>query len=146
MITKTYASRYPKFSVGLMEGKERKEIRFSVRDVDTGGVKLVTQDELLQAKLEKLESFNVHFKLESAIETPDPVNVEVPEAEREVITEVEPVAETATIAESEPVFFKTVQDAKNWLNDVHHVPFNEITNKEKVLGKASELGLNIVFE
>jgi hypothetical protein len=42
--------------------------------------------------------------------------------------------------------FKIVQEAKEWLNEKHEVPYNLITNKTRVLEKAMELGFLLEFE
>ena len=146
MITKTYKSRYPKFSVGLIEGKERTEIKFTVRDVETGGVKFVTTDEHLQKQLEETDSFNVHFVVDSIIideegqaQSPakEPTKIaDMATPEPEVKAETEPSA-------PQSLEFKTVQEAKNYLNSTHSVPFHQIGNEAKVVEKAKELGLDI---
>lgn len=41
--------------------------------------------------------------------------------------------------------FTTSQEAKDWLNKEHAVPFNQITNKKKIIDKALELGFKIEF-
>ena len=42
--------------------------------------------------------------------------------------------------------FTTSQEAKDWLNKEYKVPFNQITNKKKIIDKALELGFKIEFE
>lgn len=41
--------------------------------------------------------------------------------------------------------FETSQAAKDWLNKEHNVPFNQISNRKKIVDKATELGFNIEF-
>jgi len=43
------------------------------------------------------------------------------------------------------ISFETSQAAKDWLNKEHNVPFNQISNRKKIVDKATELGFNIEF-
>ncbi len=42
--------------------------------------------------------------------------------------------------------FKTVQQARDWLNREHNIPFTVLGNKARITEKACELGFQLTFE
>lgn len=85
-----------------------------------------TSDLTEQSLLEKHPSFGKSFILEE-----------------EVV--IEPAAQEAE-PELEVIPFKTVQDAKDWLNKEHGVSYNQILNRKQVIEQFKELNLNVSFE
>ena len=86
-----------------------------------------------QELLETHPSFNVSFKLEETF-----VEQSGSKKKEAVILEQE--------SAPKDVEFRNTQEAKNWLNKNHNVPFTKINNKAKVIAMGQELGFNILFE
>lgn len=93
---------------------------------------LVTDDPKEQNLLENHAGFNVLFKLESEQKVGE-------EKKPEPLAIIEQI-------EAQEKEFNNAQEAKEWLNSEHSVPFNQITTKEKVIAKALELGFNVTFK
>lgn len=123
----------------------------------------LSNDESIQEALESDPRFNKSYRLaqidnmdvaefnarkvikDSATSKPVPEKIK-----EEVVTPTgdqapkEKVEETPQVPEIPS--FKTIQDAKNWLNKVHKVPFSQLGNKKKIFAKVEELKLNIKIE
>ena len=105
-----------------------------------------TPETVVETPAETVVETVVETPAETVVETVVETPAETP-AETVVETVVETPAETVveTPAVNSPKPFTSVQSAKDWLNKTHNVPFSLLTNKDKVLGKAKELGITMII-
>ena len=94
----------------------------------------ITNDEALQNALEKDSRFNVSYRLDEID------NVSTAEYQAKSITQESKEANLPVKT------FRTNTEAKDWINEYYHVPYNRITNKVQLIAEYEKQGFKLEFE
>ncbi len=92
----------------------------------------ITENEDLQKALEKDDRFNRSFRLS--------------EVDNMSIAEYNANADIKKKKEQSEKIFKTIQEAKDWLNANYNVPYNKLGNKTLCEKEFKNVGLELHFE
>jgi len=124
-----------------------------------------TSDEKEQQILESYQGFNVSFKLSnetlmlieeekvSEIEVLTPIEEEkvseievLTPIEEETLPEIEDVIEEEKVSEKVVKTFKTLSEAKAWINETHEIPFHRLSNSGYMTEEFEKLNYKLVIE
>ena len=110
-----------------------------------------TSDEKEQQILESYQGFNVSFKLSNEtlmlIEEEKVSEIEVlTPIEEETLPEIEDVIEEVKVPEKVVKTFKTLSEAKAWINETHEIPFHKLSNSGYMTEEFEKLNYKLVIE
>lgn len=110
-----------------------------------------TSDEKEQQILESYQGFNVSFKLSNEtlmlIEETKASEIEVlTPIEEETLPGVEAVIEEVKVPEKVVKTFKTLSEAKAWINETHEIPFHKLSNSGYITEEFEKLNYTLVIE
>lgn len=110
-----------------------------------------TSDEKEQQILESYPGFNVSFKLSNEtlmlIEETNASEIEVlTPVEEEKTPEIEVIAEEVKVPEKVVKTFKTLSEAKAWINETHEIPFHKLSNSGYMTEEFEKLNYTLVIE
>ena len=110
-----------------------------------------TSDEKEQQILESYPGFNVSFKLSNEtlmlIEETKASEIEVlTPIEEEKTPEIEVITEEVKVPEKVVKTFKTLSEAKAWINETHEIPFHKLSNSGYMTEEFEKLNYTLVIE
>ena len=110
-----------------------------------------TSDEKEQQILESYPGFNVSFKLSNEtlmlIEETKASEIEVlTPVEEEKKPEIEVTTEEVKVPEKVTKTFKTLSEAKAWINETHEIPFHKLSNSGYMTEEFEKLNYTLVIE
>lgn len=148
MATKRYSSPCARFTVNVKADGKQQAIVFDRYNPDEKRRFVDVADKRIQEQMEKSPDFTVYFRLDyvfndepEVVETPI---VPIPSIEAKEVVETQKEEQAENLLSSKKLRASTLTEAKKLINDLG-VPFHRLTNKERVIKEASQLGYELEF-
>ena len=129
---KRYSSPAQRFTVNVKKNGKPHAVVFDNYSPDQKRRYIDIKDPELQDQMEKSPDFRVYFRLDQVINdeqvTPQSSEIEAPESFAPVRKE-----------------FKSGVEARTWLNTEHGVSNSKLTNNQKIINEAAQLGFMITI-